>query len=115
VDITSGGTPGPRLTGELTTVDNNVYGTLPGSTSAVRLAESFVAAGWRARATSSTDYEIEHEWACVELQQLSDQVIFSGVVDPDRLEELVTAFADRDPHYSIELWDNDSIVVTRRS
>jgi hypothetical protein len=105
MEITSGGTPGPRLTDELETLDNNVYGSLPDSPPVKALAETLVAAGWRARASSWTDIEVEREWVRIELQQSADTVLFSGVVDPTRVDELAAVFSGLNMRYSIELWN----------
>jgi hypothetical protein len=40
-------------------------------------------------------------------------VIFSGVVDPSRLEDLGAALADLDQRYSIELWNTERTEVIR--
>jgi hypothetical protein len=105
MEITSGGTPGPRLIDELAVLDNNVYGSLPDAPPVRALAEMLVAAGWRARASSWTDIEVEREWVCIELQQPPNTVIFSGVVDPSRVEDLATVFTGLNLTYSIELWN----------
>jgi hypothetical protein len=114
LEITSGGTPGPRLADELAMLDhNNVYGSLPDAPAVRHLAETLVAAGWRARASSWTDFEVEREWVRIELQQLPDEVIFSGVVDPFRVEDLGAAFAGLDLKYSIELWNSEGTELVR--
>ncbi|GAA1614012.1 hypothetical protein [Actinoplanes couchii] len=105
--ITSGGTPGPRLADEWAGLDNNVYGSFTGSPPAKTIAASFAAAGWRVRASSWTDFEVEREWVCLELRQLPDTVIFSGVVDPSRLDDLGTALAAAGLRYSVEFWDGE--------
>lgn len=107
MQITSSGTPGPRLIDELAMLDNNVHGLLHDAPPVRRLAESLVTAGWRARASSSADFEVEREWVRIELQQLPDGVIFDGVVDPSRLEDLGAALAGLNLRYSIELWNTD--------
>jgi hypothetical protein len=106
VEITSGGTPGPELAEEWE-IDNNVYGSLPDAPPPRELAEAFVAAGWRARARSWAEYEVEREWARIELTAQPDRVLFAGVVDPARLGDLVAAFVSFGLRYSIELWDAD--------
>lgn len=112
-EITSGGTQGPRLTDELAELDNNVYGSLPDAPPLHLLAERLAAEGWRARASSRTDYEVEREWVSIELQQSPQGVIFSGVADPARVEELAAVFAGLDMRYSIELWDPDGSTLIR--
>lgn len=106
MEIPSGGTPGPRLADEWRRLDNNVYGVLRDSPEPRRLAELLVAAGWRARASSWTEYEVECEWVGVELSPgTTAEVIVSGVVDPSRLDELAAVFAGLGTGYSIELWE----------
>ncbi|MFG1675255.1 hypothetical protein [Micromonospora sp. NPDC049282] len=110
MEITSGGTPGPRLADHLAVLDNNVYGSLTDAPPARELAEMFVRAGWRARASSWTDYEVKHEWACIELMEPR---IFSGVVEPSRTEELGAVLAGFGLRYSIELWSEDRTTLVR--
>ncbi|WP_229070954.1 hypothetical protein [Actinoplanes sp. DH11] len=105
MEITSGGTPGPRLDGELAVLDNNVYGLLRDLPDASRIAQLFAGSGWRARSSSFTAYEVEREWACLELQQLPDGVMFSGVVDPARVDELGGVLTGLGLRYTVELWD----------
>jgi hypothetical protein len=114
MEITSGGTPGPRLADEWASRDNNVYGALPGAPPVEQLAQAFVAAGWRARKSSWSDFEVGREWVRIELQQRSpDDVIFNGVIDPARVDELAAAFSQLGLRYSIELWDEDQTEIIR--
>jgi hypothetical protein len=113
MEITSGGTPGPRLTDELALLDNNVYGSLSDAPPVKRLAATFVAAGWRARASSWTEIEVEREWVRIELQQRPDEVIFSGVVSPARIEDLAAVFVTLNLRYSIELWNTERTELLR--
>ncbi|MFG2105573.1 hypothetical protein [Micromonospora chersina] len=114
MEITSGGTAGPRLADHLAVLDNNVYGRLPDAPRVRVLAEAFVGAGWRARASSWTSYEVEHEWACIELVESSpDERLFSGVVDPSRVDELGAVLAGLGLRYSIELWSDDRTSILR--
>jgi hypothetical protein len=115
VEITSGGTPGPRLADRLAVLDNNVYGRLPHAPAARTLAELFVRAGWRARASSWTDYEVEHEWARIELIDSSaGERLFSGVVDPSRVDDLAAVLTELGVRWSIELWNDDDPPVLLR-
>jgi hypothetical protein len=90
-----------------------VYGSLPDAPSVRHLVETFVASGWRARARSWTEFEVEREWVRIELQQVPDKVIFSGVVEPSRLADLGAAFAHLDLKYSIELWNAEGTELVR--
>jgi hypothetical protein len=114
VEITSGGTPGPRLADEWASLDNNVYGSLPAAPPVESLAQAFVTAGWRARKSSWTEFEVEREWVCIELQQESpDHALFGGVVNPARLEELAATLRGLGLRYSIELWNEDRTEIIR--
>ncbi|MGW2621651.1 hypothetical protein [Micromonospora taraxaci] len=114
MEITSGGTPGPRLADRLAVLDNNVYGRLHHAPRAQDLAEMFVRAGWRARASSWTDDEVGHEWVRIELVEASpDEHLFSGIVDPGRLDELAAFFTGLSLRYSIELWSDDQTDLLR--
>ncbi|WP_200209566.1 hypothetical protein [Micromonospora coerulea] len=114
MEITSGGTPGPRLADDLADLDNNVYGRLHHAPRVKVLAEMFVLAGWRARATSWTEYEVENEWVCIELVEASpDERLFSGVVDPSRVDALGAILAGLGLRYSIELWSDDRATLLR--
>ncbi|NES25974.1 hypothetical protein GCE86_26085 [Micromonospora terminaliae] len=114
MEITSGGTPGPRLADRLAALDNNLYGRLQQAPKAKILAEMFVRAGWRARASSWNEYEVEHDWVCIELVEPSpDECLFSGVVDPSRVDELGAILAGFGLRYSIELWSADRTSLLR--
>ncbi|MGW3788097.1 hypothetical protein ACWD5Z_26195 [Micromonospora chokoriensis] len=114
MEITSGGTPGPRLADRLAVLDNNVYGRLHHAPRAQDLAQMFVRAGWRARASSWTEYEVGHEWVRIGLVEASPDVhLFSGIVDPSRLDELAAVFAGLSLRYSIELWSDDQTSLLR--
>jgi hypothetical protein len=114
MELNSGGTPGPRLADHLAVLDNNVYGRLARAPGAKAVAEIFVRAGWRARASSWTEYEVEHEWVCIELVEPSpDECLFSGVVDPSRVDELAAVLAAAGLRYSIELWSDDRTSILR--
>ena len=115
MEITSGGTPGPRLADEWASLDNNVYGALPGTPPVSQLAEAFVSAGWRARKSSWSDFEVEREWVRLEVMQESpDNAIFSGVMDSTRVDDLGAAFSELGLHYSIELWNEDRTEIIRK-
>ncbi|RKN22042.1 hypothetical protein D7147_04690 [Micromonospora musae] len=78
------------------------------------LAEMFVRAGWRARASLWTEYEVEQQWVCIELVERSpDERLFSGVVDPSPADELGAVLAGLGLRYSIELWSDDGTSLLR--
>ncbi len=115
MDITSGGTPGPRLADHLADLDNNVYGHVPRAPTTKALAELFVQAGWSARKSSWTTYEVEHEWARIDLFDSSPtDRTFSGVIDPPRLQDLATALEALGLRYSIELWSPDRTTLLQQ-
>lgn len=93
MEITSGGTDGPRLGAELSRAANNVYGRVLDDRSLEELARAFVSAGWRARKSSHVEYEVEHTWARLELFRDADgTTVFSGVVASDRRALLAGTF-----------------------
>jgi hypothetical protein len=112
MEINSGGTPGPSLA-EQWWIDNNVYGQLPGAPAPRQLAEAFAAAGWSARASSWTEFEVEHEWARIEFMPEPGTVLFAGVVDPARLDELIAEFTRLGLTCSLELWDDGELIAER--
>jgi hypothetical protein len=74
----------------------------------------FVRAGWHARASSWTEYEVEHEWVRIELVEPSpDERLFSGVVEPSRVDELGAVLAGFGLRYSVELWSEDRTTFLR--
>lgn len=94
VEITSGGTPGPRLDEAFHGLDNNVHGRVF-DISLDDLALLFARTGWRVRRSSWTDYEVEREWVELELELDSTGcVLFAGVIDPARVGDLAAAFAE---------------------
>jgi hypothetical protein len=113
VEITSGGTPGPELADEWRDLDNNVYGTLPGERP-YHVAEQLVNAGWRARASTWTDYEVEREWVGLELAEREGDVLLSGVVDPARLADLAAVFENMGVRYELELWNAERTEIIRQ-
>ncbi|MBY8870630.1 hypothetical protein K7640_02090 [Micromonospora sp. PLK6-60] len=114
MEITSGGTPGPRLAGHLWEMDNNLYGRLPERSNARSTAEVFVRAGWRAVATSWTECRIEHEWAEFDLlQPAAGGLLLSGVVEPSRLDDLGAVLAGLGWRFELELWSDDGPTLLR--
>jgi hypothetical protein len=114
MEINSSGASGPRIAERLAYLDNNVYGSLPGAPGVKQLAESFVGAGWRARSSSWSQYEVEQDWARLELSQPSlDEALVAGVVDPSRLDDLAALLAGMGLRYSLELWDEEHTTVVR--
>jgi hypothetical protein len=113
MEITSGGTAGPRLASAFDARDNNVYGSVYGETSPETLARTFLSHGWRARKSSWTGFEVEPEWACVELFQHEGRLMFAGFVDPARVDELAQILQRFGLHGSIELWNDDRAELLR--
>ena len=114
MEITSGGTPGPRLADEWADLDNNVYGSLRGAPAVRELAEAMAAAGWRARSSSWTQFEVEREWVRLELtERAPGDVLVGGVLDPSRLDDLGAALAGLGLRYSLELWDEEGSELVR--
>ncbi|HEV2782004.1 MAG TPA: hypothetical protein VGX25_21655 [Actinophytocola sp.] len=104
MEIGSGGTEGPRLAGELSGLDNNLYGSLAGGPEPAEVARAFVNAGWRARRPSWTGYEVEHSWAQIEFFPRCDGITgFAGVIDPGRVDQLMATFGALRLSGSLEL------------
>lgn len=109
--FTSGGTDGPRFDVEAYGLDgNNVYGALLSARSASAAAEAFYGAGWRVRKSTSTDFEVEHTYAELELAA-GDSVRFSGSVLPWRINDLLYAFGAIRLEYQLELYDQDGDLI----
>jgi hypothetical protein len=107
MEITSGGTAGPRLASVFAVRDNNVYGSLSGDMRPEDLARTFLSGGWRVRKSSWMEFEVQHEWVRIELFQYENRLMFAGFVDPARVEELAHILQDFGLSYSIELWSED--------
>jgi hypothetical protein len=105
VEITSCSTPGPRLDAALLELRNNVYGNIVGALTPEDLAHSFLQAGWWARKSSRTTYEVGHSWAEIEFFQHDGVTSFAGVVNPEQVTLLADTFGKLGLNCSIELWD----------
>ncbi|MFE2724178.1 hypothetical protein [Kitasatospora sp. NPDC059327] len=108
MQFTSDGTEGPRFdqNGYDLDLGNNVYGFLPSAVSALDIAQSFFAAGWRVRRSSWTEFEVQH--TCAELELFSEKPVrFGGVVVPERIDDLLSAFTALGLSYTVELYDQD--------
>ncbi|WP_284741112.1 hypothetical protein [Amycolatopsis sp. RTGN1] len=93
MEITSGGTEGPRLGDELALSDTNVYGLVLGDDGPEELARTFARAGWRARKSSYDEYEVEHTWARLRFfRDRGGADVFAGTVDPAHLARLAGTF-----------------------
>nr|BFD95951.1 hypothetical protein KitaXyl93_73110 [Kitasatospora sp. Xyl93] len=116
MQFTSGGTHGPRFdeAGYDLGLGNNVYGFLPSAASALDVAQAFHAAGWRVRMSSWTDFEVEHTYAELELFP-ERPVRFGGVVVPERIDDLLSAFAALGLSFTVELYDQDDNETIYRS
>jgi hypothetical protein len=118
VEFTSGGTDGPRFDGDGydLSLGNNVGGYLPSALDARQVAAACHAAGWRVRKSSWTEYEVEHTFAELEIFP-ETPVRFRGIVNPDRIDELLAAFATLGLLYVIELdgADGADVVIYRSS
>lgn len=113
VEITSGGTTGPELDTTFQDRDNNAYGSVLGETTPQSLARMFVNDGWRARKSSWTEFEVEHEWAQLELFPYREDggLTFAGFVDPVRVDELAALLRRFGLRGSIELYGDDQTLL----
>ncbi|MFD5463081.1 hypothetical protein ACFWIQ_09680 [Kitasatospora sp. NPDC127059] len=116
MQFTSGGTDGPRFDQDGYDLDlgNNVGGFLHSALSAPDVAQAFYAAGWRVRKSSWTEFEVEHAYAELELFPATP-VRFRGVVVPERIDELLSAFTTLGLSYTVELEDQDGGETIYRS
>ena len=114
VDITSGGTSGPSLDEALAELDNNMHGSVVGDVMPEEIARMFLAAGWSARKSSWTEYEVRHRFAEIEFYRDQHGVTgFHGVVDPERLTALADQFTSLGLACSIELYGPDGQTLLR--
>jgi hypothetical protein len=117
IEIPSGGTRGgPVRDDTLDQLINNVNGFIPGDHTPDGLARSFLAEGWSARRSAWTEYEVHHTWAELVFTGSTSEagVVFSGVIYPDRLDELADAFRALGLTCSIELYGQQDHEVVRQ-
>jgi hypothetical protein len=71
-------------------------------------------AGWRVRKSSWTEFEVENIYAELELRPTTP-VHFSGIVVPERVDDLLAVFTTLGLEYSVELsdWRGDDLAVYR--
>lgn len=111
MEITSGGTAGPQFDWRRYDLENNLYGSLPGTSDPRAVAEAFHRAGWRARKSAWDEYEIEQEWAELNLVPAGERVRFSGTVVPQNLQTLLTLLTDLGYAYTAEYYDQDGELI----
>jgi hypothetical protein len=108
MQFTSGGSDGPRFDAEAHGLDpdlgNNVGGLLISAESAEHVAQALYGAGWRVRRSSWAEFEVENTYAELELYP-SSGVRFRGIVAPERLDDLLSAFAALGLSCRVELDD----------
>ena len=76
------------------------------------MRSAFVRAGWRARKSSWTDYEIGCEWAEIGMFVHDGQARFAGVVGPKRARTLAEMFAGSSVSCTVELYaDNPTRLI----
>jgi hypothetical protein len=112
-EIPSSGTAGPHLADTFASRDNNAYATLTGEADPELLARKFLNDGWRARKASLAEFEVEHDWARIELFETDGKLMLAGFVDPDRVETLADILQLHGLGYAIELWSDDGEELLR--
>ncbi|MEU7306281.1 hypothetical protein [Streptomyces sp. NPDC007206] len=109
VDISN---EGEALDPEWVEAENNVYGSLHGCRDASSVAERFVRAGWRSRSSSWYCYEAGTSWCQLELDPVEGpDILLSGIVDPQRIDELAGLLHRFGLTYSLELYSQDDTLV----
>ena len=98
---------------ELSDLGNNVYGSVTGKLTTKELADLFAMAGWTARSSSWTDYQVSNDFAEIEFYGPAGATAcgFHGVVQPERADELAEQFAALGIDCSIELYDQDKNLI----
>ncbi|MGQ4382859.1 hypothetical protein [Streptomyces sp. SAS_270] len=103
---------GQQLDPEWVEVDNNVCGVLRGCQDASAVAQHFVRAGWSSRSSSWHGYEVETSWCQLEVDPIEGpDVLLSGVVNPQRFDELGGVLDRFGFRYSLELYEGDNTLV----
>ncbi|WP_034272195.1 hypothetical protein [Actinospica robiniae] len=117
MEFTSGGTDGPLFDFEACDIDGpNAYGSLLAVADALSVAQAFHEAGWRVRKSSWTDFQVQHTFAEIELRGGGEGPVgFSGCVAPDRVDDLLAAFAALSPSYNLEIYDEVGDLVAAYS
>jgi hypothetical protein len=91
-EVTSSAGVHQPLDERLAALDDNVYGTLLGAASPADVVTRLRRAGWAARKASWLEFACAVDWCEVLLTPIEgDELTLSGVVDPDRLDDLAAA------------------------
>ena len=83
---------------------NNVYGKVETAPLPTVRVQSFAEYGWKARKSSTTDFEVECGWAAIEFACNCETEVgsFTGVIESNRMPELVTALSGMGMSSTIE-------------
>ncbi|WP_372350207.1 hypothetical protein [Streptomyces sp. KL116D] len=109
MDISDGG---QGLDPQWTDVDNNVSGVVQGCRDASPVAAAFVRAGWSSRSSSWYGYEVETNWARLELDLIEGrEVLLNGVIAPQRLDDLAGLLSRFGLRFTLELCDDTNALV----
>ncbi|MEM9276788.1 MAG: hypothetical protein AAGA80_28195 [Cyanobacteria bacterium P01_F01_bin.143] len=108
MEFTSGGTEGFRLDEERYNIPdgNNMYGVVNDTISKKQIATKFHELGWSVRKSSWTDFEIECQWAELHIEG-ENEILFNGILDETKFEELGDLMVKLGFKYSIELYDDE--------
>ncbi|MFY0602013.1 MAG: hypothetical protein JXR03_20230 [Cyclobacteriaceae bacterium] len=114
MEFTSGGTKGFKLDEERFNIPDghNIYGVIHGTDSKIEIATKFHELGWSVRKSSWTDFEMESEWAELHVEG-ENKILFKGMIDEDKFEELENLLDKFGFKYSLELYnEKDELLRT---
>lgn len=113
VEITTGGTDGPRARDALLARSNNLYAELFDESDSHKVAQSFAAAGWRARDAGGA-YEVEHTWALLLIKPASP-ILLSGILEPACVDDLISVIHRLGYRTRLELYGDDGQLLEIRT
>ncbi|MEV6769205.1 hypothetical protein AB0N05_11320 [Nocardia sp. NPDC051030] len=116
MDTTSSSAGREPLDDSLVALRNNVYGKVESAPRPATLGRNFAESGWKVRKSSITDYEIECGWAAIEFACDGEVAVisFAGVVEPNRVPELIAVLSGMGAFSTIELYGSDGRTLLRR-
>ena len=114
--FTSGGTRGLQLDEERYNIPdgNNMYGKIKGTVSKEQIATKFHELGWSVRKSSWTDFEIESQWAELNIEG-DKEILFNGIMDETKFEELEGLLIKLGFEFSLELYNQEQELLKKTS